>query len=585
MGCAVKKIWRLALSVFFLLFSGIAASPVYACSGGLPTPLVTLLEESTIVVHARVLDTDEFGQTGVVEVIEYLVGQADANRLLVVQSDPVRTTYLLEGRRGPGGCSMTATPFQVDEEVYLFLALNDDNTYRLATEPDQFNWGTLTYRFPAPESTALLITGRPFSSDAPDIPGTLESQQVNEAEFRRILLEYARSSPSYPSTDSPYPLPASILLTTTEATYILYPDHSDPRLIEAEELASLRRSQSVWRRNDPIGVTGCAEVGCTAYSPNGIESASVISEGVWQAFVGLVPGEGFLYSNTNELIVVWNGDQLDFYQFPYPNLEVDDISRNGPEISISINGGSAWAGRAAWSMDGRLLAYTDAEGLWLLDVYSQFKRLLLPATEEDSPARARYFSENGRYLAVTIGQTDERYNLDLVTGQRLPDGIFSPNERFLLAYDTAEPRSMYSRCIIASQYPCREIGLGGDSTWIDNNLAVITDCESNAAYLSSCWNRFGLSSHHCCIESLVDGASGFDFTPITDSYVVIQSPYEIAVEDGHRTVIRDLRGNIQGEILTVEWLPSLYNIGRTFSETAVQLQLQQTFLYSAEEGF
>lgn len=96
----------------------------------------------------------------------------------------------------------------------------------------------------------------------------------------------------------------------------------------------------------------------------------------------------------------------------------------------------------AWSPDGRILAFSTQDGLWLWDALTtdSSPELLIPA--DDAVPVVRYFSPRGRYMAVTDGP--RHYTLDLVSGSELPDGVISPNDRVLLAHDMVsdEPSSL-----------------------------------------------------------------------------------------------------------------------------------------------
>lgn len=549
------------LVTLFLIVSILHSEPAQACSGGVPTSLSDLLENASTVVKARVLDADTYGQTGVVEVIEYLVGTTGHNPLLVVQTNPVRTRFLLENRGGPGGCALLAPPLAPDEIVYLFLAYNSDGTYRPSVDPTQFSYRTMAYRFPQLNSTAVLFTGELGTAST---PGTLEPQIVTETEFREIVLTHAQSTPSFPITSSPYPSPAPILLSTTAGYYLLPPDHSDPQRLSDQELASLRRSPSVWRRNDPLGVTGCNEIGCTAYSPSGMDQASLTHDGVMLNGMP-VEGEGFLFSFTSELVAVWTQDTIDFYAFRYPRLGTEDFG-NTLLASHRIRNGREWIAKAAWTQDGRLLAYTDVDGLWLIDVYSQSARLVLPAEGTDSPAFARYFSHGGRYLAITRGNQGERFNLDLITGELLPDGVLSPNERSLIAFDTLTRVSMYSQCMLTTPYPCREISLGREVFWLDAYQYIMSHCESSDS--EACITA--ASSITCCSNLFFGETLAIDHEPVTGTFLVVRGHRQIDITDGYHTINHDLQNLIEGEIINVEWLPSLYYGERTFSDTVNQ---------------
>lgn len=400
-----------------------------------------------------------------------------------------------------------------------------------------------------------------------ETPSTTQEIEVDEQAFREILLDYTQSTPSAPTREVLYPMPAPILLRTTAGYYLLAPDHSAPQPLSDDEVALMRRSPAVWRKNDPLGVTACNVIGCTAFSPNGLDSGTLTADGIMLG--GLpVAGEGFMFSPFNEAIAVWNGENIDFYTFRYPRLGLEEF-HNHFLASQSTNRGDDWVGQAAWSRDGRLFAYTDADGLWLLDVYSQTQRLLLPTEPDQQPAIARYFSAGGRYLAVTLGGAGERHNLDLVIGSLLPDGVISPNERFLIAYDTAADISPYSRCILTrSEYGCREEGLGRETLWLSDDFHLTARCGSTDAV--SC--DVHMAALYCCSSSF--GATiSFDYEPVTGVYLTTPDAYSIKVWDRPRAPQRDLRGEINGEIITAEWLPSLYLSERTFSEVVFNRDL------------
>lgn len=527
-------------------------SPVYACSGGGPTPLFRLLEGVSMVVKARVLDTDTYGQTGTVEIIDYLVGGGETTTVLVSQLNPVGAIYLLDDRDGVGGCDTLAPAFTLDEEVYLFLIRNADGSYRTSVPPDQFSYSTMVYRFPDPDSTALLITGN--SGDI-NTPGTLTAHQVTETEFRAMVVDHGRGHSARLTGISHYPMPAPILITTTTGTsYLLPVDYGAPVLLEGEALRTLRRSSIVGRSGSLLGVNGCNVVGCMAYSPNGLDYASVTVENV-VLISRPVPGEGFLFSWTNEAVVVWNENTLDFYTFRYPKYDMPDYPIT-LLASREINLGSQWVAQAAWSADGRLLAYSDAEGLWQLDVYSQLARLLVPVSGGGMVTVARYFSPNGRYLAIT--QDDERSTLDTVTGEILPDGTVSPDERYLLAYDTEQTISERSICLLIGSRRCDELGLGVAPLWTADNYYIIT--EYGAPHVKR-FSEFG---------SRLGNGINYDYEPVTATYLLIRDAHELAIRDRYHTSIYNLGAFIEEEIVTAEWLPTLYFDNRTFGDTVVQ---------------
>ena len=110
---------------------------------------------------------------------------------------------------------------------------------------------------------------------------------------------------------------------------------------------------------------------------------------------------------------------------------------------------------AAWSPDGRYLAYSDRQGLWLWDVFDTERQpqLLLPSANNTIPL-ARHFSPLGRYLSIET--EDGIVYLNLNGGENLADGILSLDESTLIAFDTqATEPTTFTRCSV-QPLTCRE---------------------------------------------------------------------------------------------------------------------------------
>ncbi len=548
----------IAVSLFTLMFS--PSISVQACSGGMPNPLMDLLQSASIVVKARVLDVDATGQAGVVEVIEYLVGAGEQNLLLVTQFPNDRLSTPDTRQVGPGSCAMSVPPLQLDEVVYLFLIRNFDGSYSTSIRSNMFNYETISYRFPTPDATALVGLRESTPSGEWAVS---EFQQVNEGEFRRLVFEYSGSVPAFPTRTDPYPMPAPVLVTTASGEgYLLPVDYTPPVRLGRDDLQNLRRRNSVWRRGNLLGVTGCNVVGCRVYSPNGETRAVLTSDGV-QIDSWLIPGEAFLFSATNELIAVWNGDQLEFYTFYYPHLGMWIL---GHELLFTqaIHEGAQWKGQASWSPDGLLLAYSDAAGLWLLNVYSGDTRLLIPSDASGS-ATARYFSPTGRYFAFTTSTGSTR-TLDLIMGAVLPDGIFSPGERFFLAFDTSQPVSPHYLCALSFQDPCADLGMGQDAIWIEEGVFMRENCTlGDAAACNVIRNSTSFYS-----PADLGGTRGFDYDLTTRTTLLLRNPQQVTVIDSFHTQEYEIVPWITEEIASIEWLPTTYTGQRTFGETVIE---------------
>jgi hypothetical protein len=98
-------------------------------------------------------------------------------------------------------------------------------------------------------------------------------------------------------------------------------------------------------------------------------------------------------------------------------------------------------GRAAWSPNDRYLAFSDVDGLWLWDIHSGKTPTLLQASGPDGLVPlVGQFSPLGSYLGFSLG--DQAFNLDLMTGDLLPGGIFSADEQNLAARGTQNGHSV-----------------------------------------------------------------------------------------------------------------------------------------------
>lgn len=62
-------------------------TPVYACSGGGGTPnILSLLEDSDIVVQAQIIDSDDIRGNAIIKVSSYVVGDAVSEYLAIKQA-------------------------------------------------------------------------------------------------------------------------------------------------------------------------------------------------------------------------------------------------------------------------------------------------------------------------------------------------------------------------------------------------------------------------------------------------------------------------------------------------------------------
>jgi hypothetical protein len=236
----------------------------------------------------------------------------------------------------------------------------------------------------------------------------------------------------------------------------------------------------------------------------------------------------------------------------------------GPQLltEVSLNYGDIWeenswlSGLGDWTPDGRMLAYSDTEGLWLWDVFTvgAQRRLLLPTDDAGIPY-PRHFSPRGRYLACTQGET--LATLDLMEGTAYPDGIISPDERTMLVYHASEENSLLEVCWLAP-YQC-PIETGGidsfehvrDAAWKNSREYIIVNC--NSGETDMCWIvQNAITSHYSFYSS--ERGYAFAYDPETRSLAIVGDVRIVSI-NGEQF---DLSQWLDGDIVSIEWLPSLF---------------------------
>jgi hypothetical protein len=529
---------RIILGVLLLLVLARAqVQPVYACSGGTVLTINEVISESEIIVHAEVVMIDAVGQNGVLRIEQYLADNSGFNLeyLLLAQVQPSMYEAYRAGRWGSGGCATLLQELKVGEAAYFFLRRSEDGSFRPSLGPTQFSRGNLVYRFSEIQPTVHVV-GQ--FDDRPEIV----SEQVDEEGFVRLIEFLTGQLPNAALSDlSTFPLPAPVLIRTSKGEHFMLPvDHSPA--VRIESLAGLHRRT----------VTGCEPVlNCEAFSPNGLELATVRAEGVELGWNGLVQGNSFQFSSTSEAIAVWNGDQIDVYTFYYPYYGIyTDSGTLAASVEIEASA-ETLPGRGIWSPDGRKLAYVDARGLWLWDVYAfnPAPQLLIAAQEDEDLLPIR-FSEGGRYLSIHRNTASEL--IDVMTGTFLPDGVVSPNERWSLQFNSADALSPFNLCALAP-YECqRGVSWVRDAQWLDSETYLYNECADNTFLECEVIGRHlhtGLSMGH--YEGWLR-----DVEPTSGAILVQTSSTALTTAWG-LVLTRDLADQIEGEVIYAEWLPSI----------------------------
>lgn len=565
----------LASAVLVLSFGFADISPAFACSGGAPLTISGLLENSDYLVKAHPVEIDDAGQNYVLQVESYLASGAGPEFLLYSQVDPRLVQYIYDGRSSGGDCLGFVDRVDYGETFYVFLNRSMYGDYRVSTT--LFN--LLLYRFDSPDSTVEVYLD---NSDDETVPEGYADRdggiQVNETEFLDIIRDEVERDPVPPLDNPSYPRKTPLTITTTSGEgYLLPIDTNTPVEISPELAEELRRSNPMFTYGFSDART-CDTEGCVRYSPDRTQiSVQNEDETITLSWGNEINGQASLFSSTSDAIAVWQECFLTVYSLGIPRLgqawsepEVVNVASLNFDIQARC---TDYANLAAWSPDGRLLVFSDHDGLWLWDVFTfnASPELLIP-TENDMMPLARHFSPMGRYLAVMVQGVNQ--TLDLVSGDFYPDGVISPDDRLLVNFDSDGDTFSAQICSF-TPYSCEILPA-------DMYYAILDEADGEVAYMYSInqpVSTFWLSDREllffACsredeeicgyfrwLKSFVIGwyarllSEGYahDYDAVNDSLVIVRDG-EILYIDGE---IVDLSDMLDSDIASVEWGYSLF---------------------------
>ena len=413
----MKRLFPIAF--LLILFSALSLSTVFACGGGAPPSIHKLLEDGESVVVGQFVELDDANANGIFRVDLILTGEIEAQYLTVSVNDIRQEIAYNVGRIYP--CGGHHVKHISTDGIYILPLTRGMNGEYYSEYHNPFYYST-------PEQIRKVyeryrgVSGTPY-------------EELDLQGFIDYFSELVGQEPRLPTPDSPYPRTTPIILTSESGQEYLLPVDSTEIVAISDEDAFL------WRREQHY----CQPAPCTAFSPNGLDTIYLVGEndprGDYSSYAlnqkHDVEGQRVSIAANSEAFVLWQNSELQVYLLWNPHYgytQYPEIQRDPRLVnSISVHP-SSLNYPAVWSPDGRTLVFSDEQGLWLWDVFSENypPQLLIPTTT-DVPI-ARYFSPEGRYLAVS--DCDTHYNLDLITGQELPDGYVSPNDRIMLAFDT-----------------------------------------------------------------------------------------------------------------------------------------------------
>lgn len=547
----------MSISVGTLFFNSNIA---YACSGGSPLNLPELLNQSDYLVKAQATVSDDAGQNAIIRVESYISGGAGSEFLLLVRDYPVVTDYLLEGRSGGGDCLGLKQNLDPTLTFYSFLSHNEDGSFSA---------------FPMTTSWEYLVS---FSNSADTIEVYLEgnsqngiSEQLTEAEFLSMVQAESGETPVTPITSSYYPLKSPLLISTTDGQYILPVDLQPPYAVTEDTFALSNNRGYRFGFWEALQCNSSTE-NEFSISPDGHNIAVIGQDGtICLTWGRSVTGQTVLFSQTSDAIAVWDNCQLSIYTTGYPRLgqewyAIELVSNT----NLSSEDCQQFHQSATWSSDGRLLAFTDASGIYLWDVFTiESAPELIIEVEANQLFVPLLFSQGGRYLNYSTGEFNQY--LDLQSGAIFDDGIMSPDERILIRFDTTTSASEYEVCSL-TPFSCYDSPL--ISLWFTDtegelerfyDLRIVNEVRwrnSSSFIAFACTNDdydrcalFGFRAGYFGWETdFGSEAITFDLDTENDTIALVYNASTIVVNE-YRL---DTSQWFDAEITDVEWLPSLF---------------------------
>ena len=567
------KIFTAAVILVLLVMGFATAGETHACSGGADYPIEAILAQTDIIVEAVVTLTDDVRQNVVLHIDRYLYGGPGPEFILLSLTDPNIIARAVSGHNS--GCQYLESELAPGTASYFFLSRQPDGRYVVPS----FRTDSVRYDFSNPEVRYTF-----YSAEIADGNYSIYTEYtLDEDQFVQFILDFGQGEIREPLESFGFPRLAPLKITTRSGmTYVL---PIDSRVAVSADEGLLRRFENGGLEGPVLhqaylGSNFCEREDCIAISPDSTRvvwrylsynDSQPVENVLWNGLSRAVPGRMAQFSSTSDAIAVWSEDQVSVYTvtmrytFGPDPLPLRQIALRGPVDSLPA--------QAAWSPDGRTFAWSDADGLWTLDVYSAgaVPRLVLAATDGDIPVALGY-SPQGQYIHVQQG--DVRATFDPSSGYTLPDGIVSPDERILLAFDTdftaVQSEKKVAVCQIVPVIECTDlkpviIRDNGDVTsnfyrivqieWRNTYSFVMVLCNDGETdyCIVDQWDNLYYNDRFFSSYNPVQG-NGFDYLPQSDSLAIVQDGTSLNI-DGETI---DLSTWLDSEISEVQWMTPLF---------------------------
>lgn len=545
MRLTIKFLLLVQITLAVLVVLG-PTKPALACSGT-PATIDEILERTQYVVKATVVETDDLSQNYILEAETYIAGGAGPKYFLLTLNQPEMIEGLILGSYGRGGCESFLPTLSLGENVYLFVYRQEDGSYETASSV--FNpvfYPHFTESAPATNEKVyeLYLTH--------DDALWRKAWRPTEDEFVGFITERTGDTPTSPNSSTPYPIKAPLLLNTAaESLYLLPVDFDSP--IKLEPDSQLYADYVIPHYRGP-----CASLNCYSTSPNGLFDASQVdAKRIYMRFrqgAGMsIDGQGFVFSPTGDAIAIWHNSAIETRIVRFVDGRWDTRLISSVELHVnSVYVFESFVGAAQWSPDGRFLAFTDADGLWLWDVYTENAepRLLIPVAENGDLPVADYFSPRGRYLAFSQGTAKE--TLDTISGQHYPYGLVSPDERSLIV-ELPMSQLPFEICSF-TPYRCNQhTPYIIQVAWQNKHSFVAIACYRPSSCNLETYSDLDTTDLGISLYSQAPGEM-FAYDSPLDLLAVLSEGYTVTIND----TALDLTDSLDGYVVSLEWLPSMF---------------------------
>jgi hypothetical protein len=387
---------------------------VNACSGGIPRDFWALeyvLTQYPSIVAGQITTASNSTINAVLHVDQVLMGDKPSEFILFSRNSPL---YLADTQRGLPACETYGLPLSSGRRFIAGLWHGGDGRYDgtlimetadgvfLVRDPDDAQ-NTLTFEY---DALIDYITHR---------LNIKPTKPYSKIKTRAVALE---------------------LSTESGETYLLPADRDTLiKPVNQTQCGFDNPSRCMWAPNGIDTVT---------FAPLGSNPQRHIRPDYYNA---TLEGEIAVFSQHSELIMVWAGQELHLYVTAV-QWGIAGASNNGvTDIKTFVFNADdpLIPGAGAWSPNGRTFAFSSQSGVWLWDALTPDSEPTLLLATPDEPILVHHYSPAGNYLALAT--SSRRYHIDITTRHEYPDGLFSPDDRVLAAYDTTSvgltPLSLY----------------------------------------------------------------------------------------------------------------------------------------------